>query len=342
MTTDTTMSSTSTSRLLLPDELHNHSHVPLALLSCGESSSNLGDQVQNIAVRQLLAKFLPERKIQYYIDRDSGFLMDARTLERVNNPRLKVAVIYSGWFDGAYTDNFPPNPDMVSHWLILSFHVNELPKDASYAWLEGKYRLPGEKKSLLAPERFPLLKEQFVGCRDPHTVALFHKQGYTRAYLSRCLTMTLGWERYHLLEEERRGVYLVDVPANAPQLSEMPDHLRQDNVMATHVWDGNNMDVHGKNHRALELLEMYSRAKLVVTSRLHCALPALSFGTPVLFLYYNMEDVRFKGLLDSVSVLGRDTIYWDDLSRHTRKTRDWDLKVSAMTNTVKEWCQALP
>ena len=315
--------------------------IPLALLSCGASSSNLGDQVQNIAVRQLLSRFLPGRSIRYYLDRDSGVLIDAHTLEPVHNPQIRVAVIYSGWFDGAYTENFPPDPNVVNHWLIISFHVNELPKDASYAWLEGKYTLPGPKKSLLAPDRFDLLRNQFVGCRDPHTVAMFHKQGYTRAYLSRCLTMTLGWERYRLLPEERRGVYLVDVPEHTPQMTDMPEHLCRQCTVITHVWDGEPSDVHGKNHRALELLDMYSRAKLVITSRLHCALPALSYGTPVLFMYCNMQDVRFRGLLDSVSVVGRDEIHWHDLERHARRTRDWDIKVHAMTNTVREWAQSL-
>lgn len=317
-------------------------HVPLALLSCGGSSSNLGDQVQNIAVRQLLSRFLPERTIEYYLDRDSGFLLDVHTLERVRDPTVRVAMVYSGWFDGAYTDNFPPNSDVVSHWLIISFHVNELPKDATYAWLDSEYRLPGAQKSLLDKEKLVQLKEQFVGCRDPHTVRMFHKQGYTRAYLSRCLTMTLGWQKYKLLSQERRGVYLVDVAANAPQLKEMPDHLRSRMIVITHVWEGDNADVHGKNHRAQELLDQYARAELVITSRLHCALPALSYGTPVLFLYHNMEDARFTGLLDSVSVLGRDHIYWNNLSQHRRKTRDWDIKVNAMTETVKSWCESLP
>ena len=317
-------------------------NVPLALLSCGVSSSNLGDQVQNIAVRQLLSRFLPDRHIQYYMDRDTGVLLDARTLLPVQDPSIRVALICSGWFDGAYTDNFPPNPQVVSHWLIISFHVNELPKDASYAWLDGKYKLPGVKKSLLAPERFHLLNEQFVGCRDPHTVALFHKQGYTRAYLSRCLTMTLGWQRYQILPEERKGVYLVDVPKNSTVLSDMPADLRSELVEVSHVWEGATSDVHAKNHRALELLDKYARAKLVITSRLHCALPCLSYGTPVLFSYYNMDDVRFAGLLDSVSVLGRDKIYWTDLQRHTRKTRDWEIKVDALVDTVQDWCLSLP
>jgi len=328
------------------------SRPALALLCCGETSINLGDNIQNIAVRQLLHKYLPDRSIQYYLDRDSGVLLDAHTLVPVNmdaHKGLKVAVVYSGWWDGAYTDNFPPNPEFVSHWLILSFHVNELPKDASYSWLNERQRNDRSGgKSLIDPNRFHLLNEQFVGCRDPHTVRMFHKQGYTRAYLSRCLTMTLGTVYplvpYDLPPEERQKVYLVDVDADSPVLhhSGMPAHLRAQIVPVSHVWEGDPNDIHGKNHRALELLQMYARAKLVITSRLHCALPSLSYGTPVLSLYHDMNDVRFEGLLDSVSVLGRDKIYWNDLmGKHVRKTHDWHLKVKSMMSTVEEWTRTL-
>jgi exopolysaccharide biosynthesis predicted pyruvyltransferase EpsI len=35
---------------------------------------------------------------------------------------------------------------------------------------------------------------------------------------------------------------------------------------------------------AERLLEVYARAEMVVTTRLHCALPCLALGTPVLFM----------------------------------------------------------
>jgi len=320
--------------------------VPLALL-IHRSSINLGDEIQQIAVRQLLHRYLPERHIEYYLDRDTGVLYDSATLEPVKpiTPQRKVAIVYSGWWDGAYTDNFPPNPDVVSHWLILSLHVNELPKDSTYAWLDGVHTLPGKKKSLLAPERFHLLKERFIGCRDPYTVSLFHKQGYSRAYLSRCLTMTLGtvypMTPYPLRSCERRGVYLVDVSENSNLLREMPEYLRRQIITLSHVWEGDRTNIHAKNNRALELLHLYAHATLVITSRLHCALPCLSYGTPVLFLYHNMSDPRFTGLLDSVSVIGRDSIHWNDLSVHTLTPHDWHLKVRSMIETVKEWTQSL-
>jgi hypothetical protein len=51
------------------------------------------------------------------------------------------------------------------------------------------------------------------------------------------------------------------------------------------------------------LLRRYASAKLVVTSRLHCALPCLGMGTPVIFI--NSEGLsagRFEGLLELLRV----------------------------------------
>jgi hypothetical protein len=50
--------------------------------------------------------------------------------------------------------------------------------------------------------------------------------------------------------------------------------------------------------RAKELLGLYARASCVVTSRLHCALPCLAMGTPVLLLDMAGDTYRFKGLGD--------------------------------------------
>ncbi|MDM1348436.1 polysaccharide pyruvyl transferase family protein [Myroides marinus] len=54
--------------------------------------------------------------------------------------------------------------------------------------------------------------------------------------------------------------------------------------------------------RASELLQLYSDAKLVITSRIHCALPSTGFETPVLFIN-NISDkeestCRLEGLSD--------------------------------------------
>ena len=48
---------------------------------------------------------------------------------------------------------------------------------------------------------------------------------------------------------------------------------------------------------AQNLLDRIAQAKLVITSRLHTAMPCLAFDTPVIFLHNDLNDVRFTGLL---------------------------------------------
>jgi hypothetical protein len=56
-----------------------------------------------------------------------------------------------------------------------------------------------------------------------------------------------------------------------------------------------------RTQRAEELLRTYSGAKLVITTRLHCAMPCLAMGTPVILLRRDIdEDPRFGGLRDFV------------------------------------------
>ena len=59
---------------------------------------------------------------------------------------------------------------------------------------------------------------------------------------------------------------------------------------------------------AKSYLRKYATAKLVVTSRIHCALPCLALGTPVLFLMEGLTDEeqhmsRFRGVLDHINIL---------------------------------------
>jgi polysaccharide pyruvyl transferase WcaK-like protein len=51
------------------------------------------------------------------------------------------------------------------------------------------------------------------------------------------------------------------------------------------------------------LIKKYAKASLVVTSRLHCALPCLGLETPVIFMPSNIKDERFSGLKELLRVM---------------------------------------
>src|SRR5690606_29754020 len=56
-----------------------------------------------------------------------------------------------------------------------------------------------------------------------------------------------------------------------------------------------------KFQMAEDLLNKYARAKMVITSRIHCALPCLALGTPVIFVNgfdSFVDSCRFDGILE--------------------------------------------
>jgi exopolysaccharide biosynthesis predicted pyruvyltransferase EpsI len=62
---------------------------------------------------------------------------------------------------------------------------------------------------------------------------------------------------------------------------------------------------------AESVLKKYASAKLVVTSRLHCALPCLAFGTPVIFVRSGFKKEYDRCRLDGITDLF-NTIYVDE------------------------------
>ena len=67
---------------------------------------------------------------------------------------------------------------------------------------------------------------------------------------------------------------------------------------------------HERMEEAELLLQRYANAKLVVTSRLHCALPCLAFGTPVIFISKNLNTkrdmCRLEGMMDLFNYISLD------------------------------------
>jgi hypothetical protein len=66
-------------------------------------------------------------------------------------------------------------------------------------------------------------------------------------------------------------------------------------------------------------LKAYAKARLVVTSRIHCAFPCISFNTPVVFLVNKaktFDEKRLSGikrLLNCIEIDGKNDIYKNTL-----------------------------
>ena len=255
---------------------------------------NVGDNIQSLAAKQFLPKvdsLLNREKLADYEDEQTKLIMN-------------------GWFTHN-TTNWVPS-DKIDP-LFVSFHLNNT---AAPAMLNDK----GVAY---------LKKHAPIGCRDKFSVKTLKSKGID-AFFSGCLTLTL--DSYKVNDSERdNNIYIVDPLYNYSrnekvfynfkafirsilngklfQLGKKKKHIKnfidKDLInSATHINQeppSNKYTDEEKFEMAEDLLNKYARAKLVITSRIHCALPCLAMGTPVIFINgfdSFVDSCRFDGIIE--------------------------------------------
>lgn len=254
---------------------------------------NLGDHVQSLAARQYLPRV--------------DALLNRERLGAYDGPSIKL--IMNGWFTHNAA-NWVPAPAIIPHFV--SFHINSSAADR-----------------ILSPRGLEYLRRHApIGCRDHHTVGLLRSRGVD-AYFTGCLTLTLT--DFAADSPRRDETILVDPFFNLPSLHRIAASPRS---LARALIKGELLGL-GRRRRLLRraftkecldamarvtqelpsrgepderrfaraeaCLRRYAQAKFVVTSRIHCALPCLAMGTPVIFLnaFDSFVDTcRFEGLLE--------------------------------------------
>lgn len=136
-----------------------------------------------------------------------------------------------------------------------------------------------------------------VGARDPDTHALVLRAGLAAEMIG-CASLTLPPYR-----GRRTGIYVVDCRVS--------ESVRRTAVKITHHIS-RKMSWRDQWARAVYVLDIYRRASLIYTSRLHVALPCIAFGTPVMFscpdperindplVYRRISLLRYLGVADGV------------------------------------------
>lgn len=239
---------------------------------------NIGDDIQAYAI----SCHLPS--IDYYVDREH--IHEFKTDE--NEP---VAVIMSGWYMWRKW-NWPPSRYIVPHMVGFHYTDHELAGAAAsplkFEALEG---IGGEYLKGYEP----------IGCRDLFTLEKLKGMGID-AYFSGCITLTLP----QMPERPKKKEYvcLVDLDKSVKErLLEILQETEYEVKIMTHIrkkdpllsWEGRKRIVE-------DLLTTYRNAKYVITKRLHCALPCLAQGTPVLFIKDDKYNTRFDPY--------RDWLHW--------------------------------
>lgn len=258
-------------------------------------TTNLGDEIQSIAARC----FLP--RVDMLLDRDG--------LDR--DPGEAVHMILNGWLvEGPV--HWPPH-DAIRP-LPVSFHLNTKRPYRRRFWK------PAPSRAMLKPAGLEwFARHAPIGARDRATQALLQRHGIASDYTG-CLTLTLP-EAPGTREDL---IVACDLPV--PMIAALRRRTRSPIETVSHI-DTVTTGHDARMARAQALLDLYARARAVVTSRLHCALPCLAMGTPVLFVPVEHERGRQQPGLDHAHVAtaadllaGRDGF---DLDAPPPNREDW-------------------
>ncbi|KAL6063497.1 hypothetical protein QOT17_011508 [Balamuthia mandrillaris] len=235
----------------------------------GSGPANSGDEMQGFSGLQ----FIPFR--DHFVDRE---LLHDFQLPAHEPP---VTLFANAWYGGANMQ-WPPSPSIDP--LLFSLHFGE------------KF----QRTALAHPGSLAFLKEHRpIGARDLGTLQFLQSQGVP-SFFSACATLLIQplptkvtSSSEEAEAEEKRSIVVVDVPKSLVH-SIVPQHLHPHIV-----YHDQNIPAAKKRNRlrrfryAYALRRAYAQARLVITARIHAALPCVGMGVPVLFP--EMEDKALPG-----------------------------------------------
>ncbi|MFL6603936.1 MAG: capsular polysaccharide synthesis protein [Steroidobacteraceae bacterium] len=252
--------------------------------------TNLGDNIQIIAAENLLrrAGLVPS----FFADMTEGLAQPPPV-----SGELAPGIVLNGWFDTHW--RWPPHS--AYRPLYLGFHIG--------------YHEP----TLISPAALDHYAAHGpIGCRDRYTLSVLRSYG-VEAFLSHCLTLTFA---RRLPDPDRQKEVFV-VSRDRWILNYLPSSLGSYTFISHYDYsDPEPYEFEKHKRQAAELLKAYrDRAKLIVTTLLHCALPAAAMGIPVV-VFYPPDEGRGREQFDlarlsSLAELVR--VFWVSEAAHV----DW-------------------
>lgn len=206
--------------------------------------NNLGDNMQIIAIEQIYETMGIAQNDVVYIDTNKLSTYDGEYVV------LPVTM---------------PLVDFRPHGIAGRFSDRIIPMFLGFTMV---------KDTLLPEETAYLNRMTPIGCRDERTLQTMRRYGI-ESYLHGCITATLPLRD---LDAKYDSVYIVDAPSGLEQY--IPNYILKKSIRKTHLHSGLTED---PKHLMQKYYDEYkANASLVITSLLHCAVPCIAAGIPVI------------------------------------------------------------
>ena len=282
---------------------------------------NIGDYIQSLAAKQ----FIP--KVDFFVNRE----------ELNSYSGYPIQVIMNGWF--LHEPKAWPPSDLIAP-VFLSFHLNTdaysiLEEKISVEYMRNYEPIGCRDKTTVGILHGKGIKAYYTGCLTLTLGLKYRAVGKKRntiyivdPYFDRkrqkIRTMLTALRNFgkakHIAKKmykidslrltSKKGIkYLLGAAAFFSQYHKVVDEKILLNAdYRTHILkDTEFADEQKKIEYAEHLLGLYSEAKLVLTSRIHCALPCLAIGTPVIYVDNENKGsssaCRLSGLLELLNVM---------------------------------------
>lgn len=169
-----------------------------------------------------------------------------------------------------------------------------------------------------------------IGCRDQYTMNALRNSGI-EAYLNGCLTATLPRLRNGF--DGRKKIFCVDIPESF--LKYIPKNILENSEFVNHVVFPEDCP-NGTEEKAKEVYQKYvDEAKMVITTRMHAALPCIALGIPVI-LAKERFSIRFPILQKFIPVYTKE--YFDSIDWNPKTVEYEDIKrmiLNSASNRLK-------
>lgn len=286
-----------------------------------EKELNIGDYIQALAS----AQFLPS--LDGFIQREA--------LKKYDGDEAKV--IMNGWYMH-HPENWPPSEAIDP--LFVAFHLNVLAKDpllssASIAYLKKHEPIGCRDHQTARVLKSKGVNAYFSGCM---TLTLGHKY-FNKQTDDVCYFVDPFFKTdWNVVSVIKNAVYLFahwnSISLIAAKYPESKTGLRKKMIVTTFYREykkiftretllnaeyinqqNGTIKTSAKTEldylkEAEDLVKKYAKAKLVVTSRIHCALPCLGLQTPVIYTEdLNQSEAsrcRLEGLRELFTILSWD------------------------------------
>jgi hypothetical protein len=283
----------------------------------GFRKDNVGDYIQSLAALQFLGN-----KADIYLNREQ---LNQYTGEQ-------VALIMNGWFTH-HPKNWPPSKDILP--FFISFHLNVLAQEhflntpqiveylKQYAPIGCRDRKTAEVLNAKGIEAYfsgcltLTLGETYANPQKERKVYFVDTKyepikrdssliGFSRILLSKYNTIKTISQRRSGFTSLRwmiraASFYKSYSPYFTDEVLTQAEYIKHADPLKTYA------DEDEKLEYARELLHKYAKAAFVVTSRVHCALPAVGMGTPAIYVndlnQGEVSECRMDGLLELFNVI---------------------------------------